>query len=176
MFFSKLHCLQNRQCGGIPSRAKQPYTWIQAKIPAWKVENVASIWFISPFCRKDVDWRVRAKMAVQRTREESKHFLSPGGLWADMLGTHIVGLWACLDYAALSTCHLHNSISSRCSKLLEDIWVLKHGHSSLIRKENTDVTWQWKRKKKCHHDSCWAWMTEMKDGALHIYLALDFRF
>lgn len=80
MFFSKLHCLQNRQCGGIPSRAKQPYTWIQAKLPAWKVENVASIWFISPFCRKDVDWRVRAKMAVQRTREESKHFLSPGGL------------------------------------------------------------------------------------------------
>lgn len=39
MFFSKLHCLQNRQRGGIPSRAKQPYTWIQAKLPAGKVEE-----------------------------------------------------------------------------------------------------------------------------------------
>lgn len=39
MFFSKLHCLQNRQRGGIPSRAKQLYTWIQAKLPAGKVEE-----------------------------------------------------------------------------------------------------------------------------------------
>lgn len=39
MSFSKLYCLQNRQRGGIPSRAKQSYTWIQAKLPAWKVEG-----------------------------------------------------------------------------------------------------------------------------------------
>lgn len=143
MFFSKLYCLQNRQCGGIPSRAKQPCTWIEAKLPAWKVEDIASIQFTSPFCRKDVDWMVRVKSAVQRMRERKQAFSLPSGpeSWhAGDAGRRT--LRVCLDYAALSTCRLHNSISLRCSKLLEDIWVLKHGHSSLIRKENTDVTWQ----------------------------------
>lgn len=39
MFFSKLSCLRKRQYGGIPSRAKQPYSWIQAKLPVWKVKG-----------------------------------------------------------------------------------------------------------------------------------------
>lgn len=39
-----------------------------------------------------------------------------------------------INAATFVTCHPHHPISQRCFKLPEDIWLLKHGHSSLISK------------------------------------------
>lgn len=120
MFFSKLYCLQNRPHGGIPSRAKQPCIWIRAKLQAWEWKNTASIWFIYPFCRKNLDQMVgvkkKKKWQCGKQGRESRHFLSP----PDWLSWHAGGnkcigrgLGFCFNYAvAISPCHQHNSISS----------------------------------------------------------------
>ena len=166
----------------IPPKAKQPSTWIQVKLQDWKRENTASIWLSTCLAgKKNLDWMVGVgkgmKMAAQEKGGESRHVLSLLDLHRWHAGEN--KCYKDFDNVLIMQPHCQHAIciipSHRdAPKLPEDIWVPKHGHSSFISKQNMNATLQW--KKKCHHNSRWAWMTEMKDGNLHSYLALDFRF
>ena len=66
----------------IPPKAKQPSTWIQAKLQDWKRENTASIRLSTCLAeKKNLDWMVGVgkgmRMAVQEQGGESRHVLSP---------------------------------------------------------------------------------------------------
>jgi pantothenate kinase len=62
----------------------------QEGLPARKGANTASIQFIYPFCRNELDWMAGVKMAVHKMRERKQAFFSSHWTYGtDMLGTYI---------------------------------------------------------------------------------------
>lgn len=74
----------------IPPKAKQPSTWIQAKLQDWKRENTASIDYPLVWQEKNLDWMVGVgkgmKMAAQEKGGESRRVLPRWIYITDMLG------------------------------------------------------------------------------------------